>query len=47
MSLDAELMGPLAAIGIVKGKPFAADARMKKILTEGVAVANAPRAPCL
>jgi hypothetical protein len=40
-SLDPELMGPLAAIGIVKGKPFAPDARMKKILTEAVAVANA------
>jgi hypothetical protein len=40
-ALDAELMGPLAAIGIVKGKPFAPDARMKKILTETLAVANA------
>ena len=40
-ALDAELMGPLAAIGIVKGKPFAPDARMKKILTEALAVANA------
>jgi hypothetical protein len=40
-SLDAELMGPLAAIGIIKGKPFAPDARMKKILTEAVAAANA------
>ncbi len=40
-SLDAELMGPLAAIGIVKGKPFAPDARMKKILTEALALANA------
>jgi hypothetical protein len=40
-SLDAELMGPLAAIGIVKGKPFAPDARMKKILTEAVTLANA------
>ena len=40
-SLDPEMMGPLAAIGIVKGKPFAPDARMKKILTEAVAVANA------
>jgi hypothetical protein len=29
------------AIGIVKGKPFAPDARMKNILTEAVAVANA------
>ena len=40
-SLDAELMGPIAAIGIVKGKPFAPDARMKRILTEALAVANA------
>jgi hypothetical protein len=34
-------MGQLAAIGIVKGKPFAPDARMKKILTDAVNVANA------
>ena len=40
-SLDPELMGPIAAIGIVKGKPFAPDARMKKILTEAVVSANA------
>jgi hypothetical protein len=40
-SLDPELMGPIAAIGIVKGKPFTPDARMKKILTEAVALANA------
>ena len=40
-ALDAELMGPLAAIGIIKGKPFAPDARMKKILTEALALANA------
>ncbi len=40
-SLDAELMGPIAAVGIVKGKPFAPDARMKKIMTEALAVANA------
>jgi len=40
-SLDPELMGPIAAIGIVKGKPFAPDPRMKKILTEALAVANA------
>lgn len=40
-ALDPELMGPLAAIGIVKGKPFAPDARMKGILTRAVAVANA------
>lgn len=40
-ALDPELMGPLAAIGIVKGKPFAPDARMKKILGDAVAVGNA------
>ena len=40
-ALDPELMGPLAAIGIVKGKPFAPDSRMKRILTEAAAVANA------
>jgi hypothetical protein len=40
-SLDAELMGPVAAIGIIKGKPFAPDARMKQILTEALALANA------
>jgi hypothetical protein len=39
--LDPELRGLFAAIGIQKGKPFAPDARMKKILTEAVAVANA------
>ncbi len=40
-SLDPELMGPIAAIGIVKGKPFAPDARMKKIMTEALVLANA------
>jgi hypothetical protein len=40
-SLDPELMGPVAAIGIVKGKPFAPNARMKKILTEALALGNA------
>ena len=40
-ALDPELMGSLAAIGIVKGRPFAPDARMKKILTEALALANA------
>ncbi|MGO7636658.1 DUF1254 domain-containing protein [Rhizobium leguminosarum] len=40
-SLDPELMGPIAAIGIVKGKPFAPDERMKKIMTEALALANA------
>ena len=36
-----EILGQLAAIGIEKGKPFAPDARMKKILNEAVAVGNA------
>ena len=40
-SLDAELMGPLAAIGIIKGKEFAPDERMKGIITEALALANA------
>jgi len=40
-SFDPEIMGDLAAIGIVKGKPFQPDARMKKILTDAVAVGNA------
>jgi hypothetical protein len=38
---DAEILGVLASIGIEKGKPFAPDARMKKILTEAAAVGNA------
>src|SRR5208283_2706066 len=40
-AMDPEIMGSLAAIGIVKGKPFAPDARMRKILTDAVATANA------
>ncbi len=40
-SLDPELMGPVAAIGIVKGKPFTPDERIMKIMTEALAVANA------
>src|SRR5450432_163347 len=36
-----EILGQLASIGIEKGKTFAPDARMKKILTEAVAVGNA------
>jgi hypothetical protein len=39
--LDPELRGLFASIGIQKGKPFAPDERMKKIMTEAVAVANA------
>ena len=34
-------MGYYASIGIEKGKPFAPDARMKKILTEAAAVGDA------
>ena len=39
--IDPELRGLLTSIGIQKGKPFAPDARMQKILSEAVAVANA------
>ncbi|WP_413658705.1 DUF1254 domain-containing protein [Nitrobacter sp.] len=37
-SYDIELTGQLAAIGIVHGKPFTPDERMKKILSEAAAV---------
>jgi hypothetical protein len=40
-SYDLELAGQLAAIGIVKGKPFAPDAEMKKTLTDAAAVGQA------
>ena len=40
-AMDPEVMGSLAAIGIVKGKPFTPDARMRGILTDAVATANA------
>lgn len=40
-SFDPELVGLFASIGIKKGQPFAPDARMKKLLTEGVAIGNA------
>jgi len=39
--LDAETRGLFASIGIQKGKTFAPDRRMKKLLTDGVAIANA------
>ena len=39
--IDPELRGLAASIGIRKGQPFAPDARMKKTLTEAVAVGNA------
>ena len=38
---DPELLGLLAAVGIVHGKPFEPDARMRKILEEAVVVGNA------
>jgi hypothetical protein len=40
-SADPEILGQLAAIGIVKGKPFAPDTRLKNILTDAVAIGNA------
>jgi len=39
--IDVETRGLLASIGIEKGKEFAPDLRMKKILTDAVAIANA------
>jgi hypothetical protein len=40
-AVDPEIAGQFAAIGIVKGKPFTPDARMKKILTDAAALGNA------
>jgi hypothetical protein len=40
-SLDQIRLGYYASIGIQKGKPFAPDERMKKILTEAAAVGDA------
>lgn len=40
-SYDVELSGQLAAIGIQHGKPFAPDARMKKILSDAAAFGQA------
>jgi len=40
-AVDATTLGFWASVGIVKGKPFAPDARMKKILTEAAAVGDA------
>jgi hypothetical protein len=39
--IDAETRGLLASIGIEKGKPFNPDERMKRILTDAVAIGNA------
>ncbi|AFM24414.1 DUF1254 domain-containing protein [Desulfomonile tiedjei] len=40
-SYDVELAGQLEAVGIVKGKEFNPDERIKKILTDAAAVGNA------
>jgi hypothetical protein len=40
-AFDPEVVGLFASIGIKKGKPFAPNERMKGILTDAVAVANA------
>jgi hypothetical protein len=40
-ALEPEIGGQFAAIGIVKGKPFHPDARMRKILADAVAIGNA------
>jgi hypothetical protein len=40
-AFNPELVGLFASIGIKKGQPFAPDARMKRILTDAVAVGNA------
>ncbi len=39
--IDAERRGLFASIGIEKGKEFKPDARMKKLLTDAAAIANA------
>ena len=38
---DPEIVGHLAELGIVKGKPFAPDDRMRRILDEAATVGNA------
>jgi hypothetical protein len=40
-AIGPEMRGQLAAIGIVKGKPFNPDARMKKLLNEAATLASA------
>ncbi len=40
-AIDPETLGLLPSIGIERGKSFSPDDRMKEILTEAVAVANA------
>ena len=46
-AFDPQLVGTFASIGIKKGRPFAPDARMKKLLTDAAAIGNATaRAIC-
>jgi hypothetical protein len=40
-AINPEVRGAIAAIGIVKGKPFAPDERMKKLLTEAATLGAA------
>jgi hypothetical protein len=40
-AIETEMRGELAAIGIVKGKPFKPDARMQKILIEAADIGSA------
>jgi len=40
-AINPEVRGAIAAIGIVKGQPFAPDERMKKLLTEAATLGNA------
>lgn len=40
-AISPEVRGSIAAIGIVKGQPFAPDDRMKKLLTEAATLGNA------
>ena len=40
-AFNPELVGLFASIGIKKGKPFAPDARMKRILKDAAAIGNA------
>ena len=39
-AFDPEIVGVFASIGIKKGQPFEPDGRMKKLLTEAVAIGN-------
>ena len=40
-AISPEVRGAIAALGIVKGQPFAPDGRMKKLLTEAATLGNA------